>query len=416
MASVVEPIAPVAAPTRSPWIDGAPRGTVHVAQVVTRFIAGAGGVALRGALALDRDRYRTTVFAADGGQLLDEAEAHGLEVIRLRHMRPDINLIEDRRGRDELLRHFTDRRFDIVHTHSAKAGALGRIAARRAGVGGIVHTFHGFPFHEFQSTIRRAAYLRAERRLARDTDMCFAVGSATAADVVRLGIAPPDRVRAIVAPVTSAITELSRVSRAHARRLLRVPPGYRVIGTVGRLDHQKAPEDLVRAVAMLRDLPVYAIWIGDGPLRRRVERLIERLGLEDRFALVGERDDVGALLPAFDVFALASLYEGLPCAVVEAMRCGVPVVATAVNAVPDVVIAGRTGLLARPRDPASVADAIAYMLAAPAHAAAMAHAAKERVGEPFDSAALGVQLDDVYAALVQSPTRERRAIGEGSWG
>jgi glycosyltransferase involved in cell wall biosynthesis len=115
-------------------------------------------------------------------------------------------------------------------------------------------------------------------------------------------------------------------------------------------------------------------WIGDGELRPKTEREIRRAGLEGRFLLLGERSDVAALLPAFDVFALPSLYEGLPCAVVEAMTAGIPVVATAVNSVPEIVIAGRTGLLARPGDPASLADALGFMLGHPAATAEMVSA------------------------------------------
>ena len=96
---------------------------------------------------------------------------------------------------------------------------------------------------------------------------------------------------------------------------------------------------------------MYAVWIGDGPLRRDMERRADRRGLRDRFRCVGHRDDVPGLLPGLDVFAMASRYEGLPCAVAEAMTAGLPVVATAVNAVPDVVLPGETGLLVSPEQP-----------------------------------------------------------------
>ncbi len=300
----------------------------------------------------------------------------------------------------ELTKIFRDRAFDLVHTHSAKAGAVGRVAARRAGVPAIVHTFHGFPFHGFQSRMRRAAYIRAERRLGRFTDMFFAVGAQTAADAVRLRIAAPERVRAILSPVATDIVPMTRASRAEARRLLRVPPGMRVVGSVGRLDYQKAPHDLIEAVASIESMPVCAVWIGDGPLRPKMEGLIREKGLSDRFLLAGERDDVSRLLPAFDVFAMSSLYEGLPCAVVEAMLCGIPVVATAVNSVPEVVIPGRTGLLARAGDPSSLSSALDYLLNTPEEGARMAEAARELVGDRFSGEVLGRELTEVYDQLL----------------
>jgi glycosyltransferase involved in cell wall biosynthesis len=380
------------------------RPRAKIALVVTRFVAGAGGVALRGALALDRDRFEVTIFAANGGRLLDEASAEGLEVIRLEHMRPEISPLEDRRCVGELIEMFQDQAFDLVHTHSAKAGAVGRIAARRTGVPAIVHTFHGFPFHGFQSRARRAAYIRAERRLGRSTDMFFAVGAQTAADAVRLRIAAPERVRAILSPVASDVVPLTRTSRAEARRLLHVPPGMRVVGSVGRLDYQKAPHDLIEAVASIESMPVCAVWIGDGPLRPKMERLIRDKGLSDRFLLVGERDDVSRLLPAFDVFAMSSLYEGLPCAVVEAMLCGIPVVATAVNSVPEVVIPGATGLLARAGDASSLSSALDHLLKEPEEGARMAAAARDLVGDRFTGEVLGRELTEVYDHLLGRPS------------
>ena len=348
---------------------------LRVAQVVTRVVAGAGGVALRGALALDPDSYEVTILAADGGSLLTDAERAGLEVVRLRHMVPEFDVRADARALRELTGVFSDGRFDVVHTHSAKAGAIGRVAARLVRTPAVVHTFHGFPFHEFQSQLRRGAYIALERRLARFTDRFLAVGSAVASEAIRRGIAPADRIRVIDSAVAGDIRPVSRAARFEARRLLRVPPATRVVGSVGRLDCQKAPGDLVAAIAALDRPDLFTIWVGDGPLRQEVARDVARCGLTDRFVLVGEHKNVPALLPAFDVFAMSSLYEGLPCAVVEAMRCGVPVVATAVNAVPEVVIPGRTGLLVGPRDVRGLASAIDSLLRNPREATRLAAAA-----------------------------------------
>jgi glycosyltransferase involved in cell wall biosynthesis len=369
---------------------------VSVAVVVTRCIAGAGGVALRGALALDPARFRVTLMSADGGPLLGQAEQAGLEVVRLRHLRPELSPVADARALGELVGTLGGGRYHLVHTHSAKAGGLGRVAAHRVGVPAIVHTFHGFPFHDFQSRVRRRGYLEVERRLARITDQFLAVGGAVAAQAVQLGITPPERVRAIAAAITPDIALASGTTRAHARRLLGLPDDALVVGTVGRLDHQKAPGDFVAAMAALPHPNLIAVWVGDGPLRESVQRQIAGSGLAGRLLLAGERNDVGTLLPAFDVFAMSSRYEGLPCAVVEAMTCGIPVVATAVNAVPDVVVPGRTGLLVRAGDPSSLARAIAYLLDHPEQGARMATTARAGLGGRFHSEALGADLTETY--------------------
>jgi glycosyltransferase involved in cell wall biosynthesis len=386
-------------------------GRLRVAQVITRFMAGAGGVAYRGALAIDPQRYAVTILSSAGGGLLVQAERAGFEVIRLEHMRPELNPLQDWQGLRELTGLLADRRFDIVHTHSSKAGALGRLAARRAGVPAIVHTFHGFPFHAFQSWPRRAAYINAERRLGRITDAFLAVGASVAAEAIRLRIAPPDRMRAISSAIDGHTIPVTAESRQAARRLLRVPPDCLLVGTVGRLDSQKSPEDLVAAIASMRRSDVRAVWIGDGPLRSRVQEMVDRLALADRFQLLGERDDVAWLLPGLDVFAMASLYEGLPCALVEAMVTGIPVVATTVNAIPEVVVPGKTGLLVPPRAPAALGRAIGYLLDHPAHAHAMALAARQHVGDRFNAQELGRDLADTYErALAMARPRPARAL------
>ena len=384
----------------------------RVAQVITRFIAGAGGVALRGAMALDPDAYSVTILTAPGGPLIGEAEKAGFEVVQLAHMRPEINPREDVRAYQELSAEFRKRRFDVVHTHSSKAGALGRLAAHRDGVPAIVHTFHGFPFHDFQAWPVRATYVEIEKRLGRITDQFLAVGGDVAAQAIRLKIAPAERIRAIGSAIAVDVPPTSPARRQSARRLLGLPEDALVVGTVGRLAPQKAPQELVAAFEAMDRPGAYGVWVGDGPLMAATRNLVERKGLQDRFLLLGERRDVPALLPAFDVFALASHYEGLPCSIVEAMTCGVPVVATAVNAVPEVVVPGRTGVLVPPGAPRLMGRALAYVLDHPDEGARMAAAARDHLGDRFQPAVLGRDLAETYElALNGSAPIGKRSFG-----
>lgn len=367
---------------------------LQVAQVITRMMAGAGAVALRGALALDPDRYDVVFVTGEGDRLVKQARAAGFEVVLMPRLRSEIAPADDRHALADLQVCLRD--FDVVHTHSAKAGVLGRTAAHQVRVGRIVHTFHGFPFHQFQSPLRRAAYVTIERRVGKFTDVFLAVGPAVAAEAITRRIALPERVRTIGVGADLTGPVPGARDRAEARRLLGVPPGMRVIGTVGRLTFQKAPGDFVRAVAALPRDDVFAVWIGDGELRPQTERLAARCGLSRRMAFTGERGDVAVLLPGLDVFAMASRYEGLPCAIVEAMTAGLPVVATAVNAVPNVVIAGETGLLAPPGRPELLAGAIGYLLDHPDEAARLAATARGRLGDDLSQAALGRVLAQAY--------------------
>src|SRR3984957_5477776 len=202
-----KPAVPAGGPRRSPGgstarvaRDGRGGGSmtgsrVRVAQVVTRFMAGAGGVALRGALALDPERYEIVFITGEADDLVSKAREAGHEVALLPHLRSEIAPLDDRRALADLRACLKG--FDVVHTHSSKAGALGRLAAHRLEIGRIVHTFHGFPFHQFQSWPRRTAYIEIERRVGRYTDVFLAVGSAVAAEAVTRRIPAPERVRTI---------------------------------------------------------------------------------------------------------------------------------------------------------------------------------------------------------------------------
>jgi glycosyltransferase involved in cell wall biosynthesis len=384
----------------------APARRVRVAHVNANFFAGAGGIMLRQAAALDRERYQTSIVAPADSSLMDRARSERLHVVPLHKLRsgrrayPGADLEAIRELRDCMIRGG----YDVVHTHGAKAGLLARFVARRVGVPAVVHTLHGLPFHDFQSVPARRGLLELERRMGRVTDWFMTDGTFVAAQAVRLGIAPPDRIRAVVSPI-DPIPAATPASRRKARALLEISQAAKVIGTTGRLAAQKAPLDMARAVADLGRTDVVMVWLGDGEMRGETERLIARLGIADRFLLPGNRDDVARLLPAFDVFAMSSLFEGLPCAVVEAMTCGIPVVATAVNSVPELVIPGRTGLTARPGDPRSLSLALTYMLEHPDEAARMATAAAAHVREQFRPEAVGRETAEVYDSALRFPRK-----------
>lgn len=369
---------------------------VEVGVIVTRFIAGAGGVALRGALGLDPTRYRVTVVTGEGGPLLERARSAGLETVLEPALVPEIAPRSDALALRRLTALCVSRDFDIVHTHSSKAGAVGRVAARRARVPVVAHTFHGFPFHGFQSPLRRSSYLAAERRLARITDLTFAIGNAVAAEALRQRVASAEGLRTIMPVVEDRVVRRTPESRRSARALLGVPDDVPIVGTVGRVDFQKAPEHLVEAASRLRHRDAQFVWVGGGPGLDEAQRVVEAHGLTRRFHFIGERDDVADLLPAFDLFVMASRYEGLPCALVEAMRCGLAVVATTVNSVPDLVAPGESGLLVPPARPAALAGAIDHLLAHPDVADRLADEGQKAADSRFDTAGLGRVLDQAF--------------------
>jgi glycosyltransferase involved in cell wall biosynthesis len=379
-------------------------GPLRVAVVITRLEGGAGVLAVRGASALDLEVIRPAIVTGSGSRrLLGEAAASGIEVVVDPLLREVIAPRSDLNAVRRLEQLFRDRNFDVVHTHCAKAGAVGRIAARRAAVPRIVHTYHGFPFHEFQSPARRAAYVAIERRLGRITDVALCVGAAVAAEAVRRELIAPERVRTIGVAVdgpgrvkASMSARLPEV-RQRARAALGLPGDAAVVGAVGRLTYQKAPEDFIAAMQELDRPGAIGVWVGGGDLAERLGRRAGAL-TNARVVFAGERTDVLDVLPAFDVFALPSRYEGLPTAIVEAMICGVPVVASAVNAVSELVVPGETGLVVPPERPRLLAAAIRHLLDSPEVAARMAAAARVRLGDRYGSSELASALLAAYGA------------------
>jgi glycosyltransferase involved in cell wall biosynthesis len=405
---------------------------LRVATVITRFNGGAGQVALNGALALDPESYERTIVtggvgidskagdagdagpgddvlhgeravaAAAAGDLTPRAHANGMEIVQVRSLVPQISPRDDLAALRTLTRVLAEGGYDVVHTHSAKGGVIGRLAAARAGVPRIVHTWHGFPFHEFQSWPRRRTYIRMERMAAKHTDAFLAIGSETVTTALRLGLASAERIRLSWPAVEVAAYTGGSSGRAQARRRLDLPLGVKVVGSIGRLTFQKGPEIFARAIARLPE-DVFGLWVGGGPMAGDLDRLTRGLGLEGRMRWLGHRDDVADVLPAFDVMAMASRWEGLPCVLVEAIGAGIPLVATAVPSNQDLVQAGETGLLVPPQDPAQLAGAIAYLLDDPARARRMAQGARERLGDRFSPEFLGGVLDETYRGVTRRP-------------
>jgi glycosyltransferase involved in cell wall biosynthesis len=331
---------------------------LRVALVFDRFEGGPARAAVTAALAMDPDAYEHTVVAG------------------VAHLRSGVEVVLAG-GVPALTMALAG--YDVVHTHG---GTAGRIAASRAGAPRVVHTWYTPP----PPTL-------AERRAARRTDAFLAVGMATASRALRLGLAPPERLRSIWPAVD--LPSLPG-TRARARRLLDLPLGARVVGAVGPASR---PDVFARAIARLPS-NVYGVWVEEesrtsGPLTRRI---VERLGGE-RLRWLGSRGDVADLLPGFDVLAMTGRQEGIPYTAVEATVAGVPLVGTVARSGADIIRAGETGLLIAPRDPRRLADAIVHLLDNPAEARRMSRAARARVAARCDPESLAVTLNEVYRGL-----------------
>src|SRR4051794_12785492 len=346
--SVAWAAAPSRVTTRERLPDQPALPKIKVLHVITKFWAGAGGNTLLTAIGTDRDRYEVWVAGCEGGPLWDRAEAEGVRTVRLRGFKETIAPLEDLRVLAQLVRLMRRERFSIVHAHSAKGGFLGRLAAWLCGVPVILYTFHGFSYHDFMSPARRWVYLHLERIAGYVTDSFFAVAPRVAREAVEMRLAAPGRIT--VAPSAVELDSIPEGCDERFRHELSLPSETRIVGTVGRLDLQKAPLDFVRMAAIVaaHRSDVCFVMVGDGALMDEAEREARERGIEVVFT--GHRTDAPTIAASFDVFVISSLYEGLGRGLTEALASGRPVVATAVNGVPDIVEPGATGLLAPPAD------------------------------------------------------------------
>jgi glycosyltransferase involved in cell wall biosynthesis len=322
-----------------------------VCHVITKLeLGGAQEVALYAVSHLDRSRFRPLLVTGPGGLLTDEAKAiPGVDVHILSSLARRVHVLADLIAFAELIRLFRRLRPTIVHTHSSKAGILGRWAAWCARVPVIIHTIHGYGVTPAQPPWLRWTLIVLERMTGRITTHWIAVALAdlkkglewrlfdrTRVSVVRPGIDPR--------PFQTALDPATR----HALRAeFGAGPDDYLVGTVACFKPQKAPEDFVAVAKQVCEVVPEArfVFIGDGELRQRIESLIEQSGLHNRLHLAGWRRDISTVMKAFDAFLLTSHWEGLPRVLLEARTIGLPVVATKVGGVEEVITHDRHGWL-----------------------------------------------------------------------
>jgi glycosyltransferase involved in cell wall biosynthesis len=369
-----------------------------VVRLITRLnVGGPAKQAIFLSDAMERRGFVTELVYGSVGRGEGELSPAGGNHTRIPELARRVSPFGDLRAARSVARLVRRRRPDIVHTHLAKAGALGRLAARRAGVPVVVHTYHGHVLEGYFSGPVTATFVAAERRLAMWCDALIAVSAAVRDDLLDLGIGRPDQWR--VVPVGLELDDLMAKlpSRDKARRRLGLPDDGPVAGVVGRLvpikDHVTFLEAAARVAGARPDVS-FAV-VGDGELRAELERRARGM-LGDRIRFLGWVSDLPTLYAALDVVVLTSRNEGTPVSLVEAGAAGKPVVSTGVGGVRDVVRDGVTGLLAPREDAAAVGAAVLRLLNDPSTATRMGAAGRDWVRDRFSAHRLADDLAGLY--------------------
>jgi glycosyltransferase involved in cell wall biosynthesis len=381
---------------------------MKIGHIITRMIVGGAQentlLTLRGHLAHGHETVLITgPTAGPEGKLLQSQPLPGLRVIEVPSMVRQLNPLADWRATRELTAIFRREAFEVVHTHSSKAGIIGRVAARRAGVPVVVHTVHGQAFHAYQAWYLNRLYIALERWAARDCDRIFAVAQAMVDQCVAARVAAPEKYQVVYSGMElDRYLHLQRDEALAAQ--LGLTPGMPVVGKIARIFELKGYEQLVAAAPrIVAAVPgVRFLIVGDGNLRPWFESEIAKLGLREHFVFAGlvAPSEIPRYISLMNALVHLSLREGLPRTVVQALAGGVPAVGYRLDGTPEAIQDGENGYLCTPGDSDGVATAISRLLSDPARSRAMGLAGRAWVRDRWDWHLMVQQLETAYAELL----------------
>ena len=376
---------------------------IAVAHLITKLeLGGAQQNTLFTVAHLDRSRFRPILIAGEPGLLDREAASlPGVAFHQVPSLVRPIRPLTDLLALIKLTLLLAGLKPTIVHTHSSKAGILGRLAAKLAGVPIIIHSIHGFGFTPAHRPGAQRLLVALERLAARVTTGFISVSDANRRQGVALGLFAEDRCTVIRSGIDRELFQKTEVDRPAKRRELGLDPGRPVIGMVAPFKPQKAPLDFVCMAALVHGARPDAqfLLVGDGDLRSAIEGEIERCGLSGAVRLAGWRRDIPEVMRCLDVLALTSRWEGLPRVYLEALASGVPVVGTKVDGATEAIQEGVNGYLAEPGDVRGLADRVLALLNHPEEAIRMGQAGRSLPAE-FDSHEMVRQKEREYERVL----------------
>lgn len=348
---------------------------------------------------LNQERYRIFLFTAKNGPLLPEAlSIKGIIVKKSRWLGRSINPLKDFLALIEIYTFIRKHNIEIVHTHSSKAGILGRLAAKLAKTKIIIHTIHGWSFNNYQSLVKRLLFIWLERFTAEFTDRLIVVSYFDKQTGLNRHIGREDKYCLIRYGINFA--EFN-VDGQKIRKELGIGSDDLVIGMIACFKPQKSPEDFIKLAFLIKKISPYTrfLLVGDGILRHKIERLIHKLNLEKQVILTGWRRDIPRLLSAIDIFVLTSLWEGLPISVLEAMASGKPVIANNTGGIAEVAIEGKLGFLVTPRQINRFAERVTILLKNKDLRIQMGQAARNSLDSNFNITNMITRHENSYGEL-----------------
>lgn len=383
---------------------------IRILRVIARLNMGGPAIHVANlAAGLETRGYSTTLVAGSLARGEDSmafvAERLGVKVVDVPDMQREVAPFHDVRSIRRLTSIMRAERPHVLHTHTAKAGALARAAALAAGDARppiVVHTFHGHVLKGYFGPGRTAFFKQVERQLARYADVLIAVSPEVRDELVEHGIAPAEKFTVIRLGIPLEARLGDETADLDYRALYGIPRDTFVVGWVGRMTGVKDTDAVLEIVRTTRERGIDAVlcMVGDGPDRQRLEQVAHDLGIARSTYFVGYQTDVAGYYRLFDAFVLPSVNEGTPVSAIEALASGTPVVATRVGGVPDVVTDGVDGFLVPPRNTEAAADRLAELARDPELRARFGDAGRASMRERYSVERLVDDVDRLYRELL----------------
>ena len=348
----------------------------------------------------DRQRYNLMVCGPDYGDIMKQLQGMVVQTFSLA-LKGSFNPFQDVQVIIQLIKLLRQHAVKIIHTHGAKAGLVGRLAARRAGVPISIATFHNFIYGEEHPMWKKNSFAMIQRLLARQTDYAITVSEALGNEIKRVERFPDQRVTTIYNGINlNKFNQITEVTRK--KRELGLEKYAPVVGVVARLIPQKGVSCFLKAAKIVQDhIPsVQFLVVGDGPARLTLEQEAVSLGLK-KILFAGFRFDVPQLLPLINIFVIPSISEGLSIGALEAMAARRPIVASKVGGLPELLRHGKTGMLVPPNDPAALAKTIVTILERPFFAEILGLQARQDVEKRFSVNKMVYATQSVYEGMIK---------------
>lgn len=377
------------------------KNKIKILHVITHLpIGGAQDNTLYTVELLDKEKYDISLCCNLDGELVERAKKiEAIKLFDIPFLCREVSPYRDIRAFLSLYKLFKEEDFTIIHTHSSKAGLLARLAAVLNKTPIVIHTIHGFAFNDFMNALKKNFFIYVEKLLAKWTDVLITVSNLNKKKIIDLNIAHENKIKNIYSGIDLSLFTNKR--NDDFRKELNLENDHLLLGSVGRLSDQKDPITMIEAFGIIsKPFPnAHLALVGDGELKGKILEKIDKLKLNGKVHLTGNKNNPWSVYHSMDLFIMSSIYEGLGRSITEALSCGVPVVCTDVEGVPEIVRDNITGILVPPKDANKLADGIIRTLNDMETAKKMAEEGRRFVKDNFDVNKMINDIDSLYNTL-----------------